>query len=451
VIYTSGSTGQPKGVQITHASLLNLVFWHQRAFAVTAGDRATQVASPGFDAAVWELWPYLTAGASVYFPDEETRIAPEALRDWLVWQRITISFLPTPLAERVMTLEWPATTALRILLTGGDALHRYPSPTLPFTLINNYGPTENTVVATSGPVPAIERPEGPPSIGRPIANTQVYILDERLQPVPSGVPGELHIGGAGLARGYLNHPALTAEKFIPNPFCAVPGTRLYKTGDLACYLPDGQIAFLGRIDEQIKIRGYRIEPGEIVAALDRHPTVQASVVVAREDTPDDKRLVAYIVPTAGSRPTASALRDYLATQVPDYMVPATFVGLDALPLTPNGKVDRAALPAPDATNTVQDDTFTAPRSPLEERLAAIVASLLGLEQVGRDDNFFLLGVHSLLGAQVIARVADTFDVDLPLHALLEAPTVAELAIEIEHLMLAKLEAMSEDEAQRLLA
>ena len=409
------------------------------------------MASPGFDAAVWELWPYLTAGASVYFPDEETRVAPEALRDWLVWQRITISFLPTPLAERVMTLEWPATTALRILLTGGDALHRYPAPTLPFTLINNYGPTENTVVATSGPVPAIERPEGPPSIGRPIANTQVYVLDERLQPVPSGVPGELHIGGAGLARGYLNRPALTAEKFIPNPFSAVPGARLYKTGDLACYLPDGQIAFMGRIDEQIKIRGYRIEPGEIVAALDRHPAVQTSVVVAREDTLGDKRLVAYMVPAVGSRPTTGALRDFLATQVPDYMVPATFVCLDVLPLTSNGKVNCAALPAPNATNTVQDDTFTAPRTPIEERVAEIVASLLGLEQVGRDDNFFLLGGHSLLGTQVIARVHDTFGVDLPLRGLFDAPTVAELAAEIERLILATLEAMSDEEALSLLA
>jgi len=276
-------------------------------------------------------------------------------------------------------------------------------------------------------------------------------LPPRSTPTTSGVPGELHIGGAGLARGYLNRPALTAEKFIPNPFSAVPGARLYRTGDLACYLPDGQIAFMGRIDEQIKIRGYRIEPGEIVAALDRHPAVQTSVVVAREDTPGDKRLVAYMVPAVGSRPTTGALRDFLATQGPDYMVPSTFVCLDVLPLTPNGKVDRAALPAPDPTNTVRDGVMVAPRTPVEKRLAAIVAPLLGLEQVGVDDNFFLLGGHSLLGTQVIARVHDTFGVDLPLRGLFDAPTVTELAVEIERLILATLEAMSDEEAQRLLA
>jgi amino acid adenylation domain-containing protein len=453
VIYTSGSTGQPKGVQITHDSLLNLVFWHRRAFTVTTADRATQLASPSFDATVWELWPYLTAGASVYLPDEETRSTPARLRDWLVAQGITISFLPTALAEGVMALEWPPQTALRILLTGADVLHHYPSPDLPFVVVNNYGPTECTVVATSGPVPPtahVSGPARPPSIGRPIANTEVYILDDHLQPVPTGTPGELHIGGAGLARGYLNRPALTAEKFIPNPFSAQPGARLYKTGDRACFLPDGQIAFLGRIDDQIKIRGYRIEPHEIVAALNRHPAVQMSCVVAREDTPGDKRLVAYVVPTPGAQPAASALRAFLATQLPDYMLPTAFVWLEALPLTPNGKVDRAALPAPDAATTAGDGAFVAPRTPVEQRVAGIVAGLLGLEQIGMDDNFFLLGGHSLLGAQIIARVSDSFGVDLPLHTLYAAPTVAALAAEIERVVLATLDEMSDDEIQRLL-
>jgi acyl carrier protein len=288
-------------------------------------------------------------------------------------------------------------------------------------------------------------------IGRPIANTQVYILDEHLRPVPAGVPGELHIGGVGLARGYLNRPALTAERFIPNPFSAEGGARLYKTGDRACYLPDGEIAFLGRIDDQIKIRGYRIEPNEIVAALDRHPAVQTSLVVAREDTPGGKCLVAYVVPAPGAQPAASALRDFLGTQLPDYMMPTAFVFLEALPLTPNGKVDRAALPAPDAAMGAQDGAFVAPRTPLEQRVARIVAGLLDLEQIGVDDNFFLLGGHSLLGTQVIARVADTFGVDLPLRTLFEAPTVAELSVEIERRVLARLEAMSDEEAQRLLA
>ena len=280
VIYTSGSTGRPKGVRITHDSLLNLVFWHQGTFAVTASDRATQLTSPAFDATGWELWPYLTAGASVYLFDEEARVVPALCRDWLLRHAITITFLPTALAESVIALEWPPTTSLRFLLTGADTLHRHPSSSLPFALINNYGPTEATVVATSGRVLPTEQADIPPSIGRPIANTQIYILDENLQQVPIGVPGELCIGGAGLAKGYLNRPELTAEKFISHPFSDEADARLYKTGDLARYLPDGQIAFMGRIDHQIKIRGYRIEPGEIVSLPNGHPLVQKSLILA---------------------------------------------------------------------------------------------------------------------------------------------------------------------------
>ena len=450
VIYTSGSTGQPKGVQITYDSLLNLVFWHQRAFSVTASDRATQLTSPAFDATGWELWPYLTVGASIYLPDEDTRATPLLLRDWLVGCGITITFLPTALAESVITLEWPLTTSLRFLLTGADMLHHYPPTTLPFVLINNYGPTEATVVARSGHVPPSSHTDVPPSIGRPIANTQIYILDEHLQQVQIGEPGELHIGGAGLARGYLNRPELTAERFIQHPFSNEPGALLYKTGDLARYLPDGQIAFMGRTDYQIKIRGYRIEPNEIVSVLNEHPTVQASVVVARADAAGDKRLVGYIVPLPGTHVAASSLRDVLVSRLPDYMIPATFVLLEELPLTPNGKVDRATLPEPDATNTVRDEVFVAPRTPTEERIAGIVSILLNVEWVGIDDNFFMLGGHSLLGTQIIARVADTFGVDLSLRILFEAPTIRQLSAEVERLILAKVEAMSDEEIQHLL-
>jgi len=450
VIYTSGSTGQPKGVQITHQSLLNLVFWHQQAFAVTSSDRATQVASPAFDATGWELWPYLTIGASVSLPDENTRVTPALLRDWLVEHRITITFLPTALAERIMMLEWPPTTALRFLLTGADTLRHYPPDGLPFKLINNYGPTEVTVVATSGPVPLGVALQELPTIGRPIANTQLYILDEHLRQVPIGEPGELHIGGVGLAKGYLNRPELTAQRFIAHPFSDGPGARLYKTGDLARYLPDGQIAFLGRIDHQIKIRGYRIEPDEIVSLLNRHPAVQTSVVVAREDAPGDKRLIAYVVLTSGRQVTASSLRETLMTYLPDYMVPALFVRLQTLPMTPNGKVDRAALPAPDTTNTLRDGDIALPSTPTQERLAEIMAPLLGLEQIGIDDNFFMLGGHSLLGTQIIMRVATTFGVTLSLLILFQSPTIRQLSAEIERLILAKLEMMSEDEVSRLL-
>jgi len=451
VIYTSGSTGLPKGVQITHGSLLNLVFWHQRTFVVAARDRAMQIASPGFDAAVWELWPYLAAGASVYIPDEETRGVPELLRDWIVNQRITVSFLPTPLAEAIIALEWPAETALRVLLTGGDKLQLFPPPNLPFTLVNNYGPTESTVVASSGPVKPSHKKICLPSIGRPIANTQIYILNGALQQVPIETAGELHIGGAGLARSYLNRPDLTAEKFIPNPFSHEPGARLYKTGDIARYRADGDIEFLGRMDHQVKIRGFRIELAEIEAVLAQHPDVQQVVVMTREDdVPGQKQLVAYVLSKPERRPKRIDLRAFLKAKLPEYMVPSVFVMLDAWPLTPNNKIDYAALPTPNAAMNMQHEVFICPRTPLEERLADIMGSLLGFQEISVNDNFFLLGGHSLLGAQVIAQVGDTFGVELALRSLFDAPTVEALSAEIERLILAKVGPMSEEEVLRIL-
>ncbi len=450
VIYTSGSTGRPKGVEISHAGLLNLVFWHRRAFEVTATNRATQLAGPAFDAAGWELWPYLTAGASVHLPDDDTRLKPEALRDWLLEQRITHTFLPTPLAEQILFLDWPQSPPLRYMLTGGDALTSYPPASLPFAFINNYGPTEATVVTTSALVPPMERPDQPPPIGRPIDNTQVYLLDERLQPVPIGAVGELYIASAGLARGYLNRPELTAERFIKHPWSRDPGARLYKTGDLARYLPDGQLAFLGRSDDQIKLRGYRIEPGEIVAALNQHPAIGASVVVAREDPPEEKRLVAYIVADAETPLTPGILQEHLLTRLPDYMVPAVFVRLEALPVTPNGKIDKAALPTPEPANMLHEEPNSAPETLIESKIAEIVSSLLHVEQVGADDNFFMLGGHSMLGIQLVTRIAETFGVELPLHTLFSKPTVHLLADEIEQQLVARLEGMSDVEAQSLL-
>lgn len=450
VIYTSGSTGQPKGVEITNRSLLNLVFWHRHAFQVSGRDRATQLASPGFDAAVWEVWPYLTAGASIHIPDEATRLLPERLRDWLVARRITISFLPTPLAERVLKLEWPPETSLRYLLTGGDTLHHYPSPKLPFKVVNNYGPTECTVVATSGIVPPGEDSGILPPIGRAIANTEVYILDEHLRQVPAGEAGEIYIGGDGLARGYLNRPELTAERFVPNPFKAGKEARLYKTGDLARYLPDGRIAFLGRADDQVKIRGNRVELNEIASVLEKHSSVQSSVVVASGNHGGEKRLIAYIVSAPERPPDAAGLQALVRQRLPEYMMPSAFVLVDSLPVTSNGKVNSAALPPPTDENTLRSDAFIAPRNPLEERLGAIVATLLGLERVSVNGNFFLLGGHSLLGTQLIARISDTFGVDLPLRTLFDSPTVAQLAVEIEKLIVAKIQAMPDDEVQEIL-
>jgi amino acid adenylation domain-containing protein len=451
VIYTSGSTGRPKGVEIRHESLMNLVSWHQHAFAVTPADKASQVAALGFDATVWELWPYLAAGASVHVADPSVRKEPRRLRDWLVAQGITISFVPTPMAERLMALEWPATAALRVMLTGADTLHDYPSRTLPFRVVNNYGPTECTVVATSGLVPPDERPDRLPPIGRPIDNTHIYILDEHLRLVPVGVPGELHIGGVGLARGYRHQPELTAEKFIPDPFDPDPRARLYKTGDLARYLPHGQIAFLGRIDEQIKVRGYRIEPSEVVATLKEHPAIREAVVVAQEVTPGDKHLVAYVALASGGDPTHRSLETFLRAHLPEYMVPTVFVRVDLLPLTPNGKVDRRALPPPNQTNTLRDTPFVAARTLVEARVARIVAPVLGLDEVSVNDNFFLLGGHSLLGTQLIARLSAAFGIELSLRNLFEAPTVAQLAAEVEHVLVAKLEGLNESDVQRLLS
>ena len=450
VIYTSGSTGQPKGVEITHDNVLNLVFWHRRAFGITEADRATQVASPAFDATGWELWPYLTCGASIHLVDEDTRLDPVMLRDWLLRQQITITFLPTALAENVLQLNWPSQAALRFLLTGADTLHHYPAHNLPFTLINNYGPTEATVVATSGHVLPNEHSDGPPSIGRPIDNAQVYILDEYLQLVPIGEAGELYIGGAGLAKGYLNRPELTAERFIRHPFSTEPEARLYKTGDRVRYLADGQIAFMGRIDQQIKIRGYRIEPNEIVTALNAHPAIQASAVIAREDTPGNKCLVAYVVPVAAAEIAASALQEELARHLPEYMIPAVFVQMTALPVTTNGKVALTALPMPDQTNTLLHELTTLPETLVEQRVAEIVSASLGLEQVSIDENFFMLGGHSLLGTQVITRIADAFDIEISLRMLFHAPTVRQLSAEIEQILFAKLEAMSDEEAALLL-
>jgi amino acid adenylation domain-containing protein len=439
VIYTSGSSGQPKAVQITHGGLLNLIYWHRRAFSVTAADRASQVASFGFDAAVWEIWPYLTAGASVIFADDATRGIARNLRDWLVAQRITIGFVPTPMAESLMGLDWPAQTPLRVLLTGADTLHRYPAGNLPFSLVNNYGPTECTVVATSGVVSPDNRPDRQPAIGRPIDNVQTYILNNDLVQVPVGAVGELCIGGAGLARGYLNRPEQEAEAFVSNPYSSLPNDRLYRTGDLTRYLPDGQIAFLGRKDEQIKIRGYRIEPNEIVRLLNQYPGVQTSVVVARADNGGEKRLIAYLI-SSSSQLTQGALQEHLRAQLPDYMVPPVFVRLDSLPLKSSGKVDYAALPAPTLLNTIADEVYLSPRTPVEQQISSILAELLGLERVGVNDNFFFLGGHSLLGTQLIARVRNIFGVELPLRIVFDSPTAAQLSFEVERILTSQISA-----------
>lgn len=450
VIFTSGSTGIPKAVAVGHASLLNLTRWHNRAFHVKSTDRATQLASIGFDAAVWELWPHLAAGASVHVVDDETRTNAEELRDFLVREKITISFAPTPLAERMLKLAWPKETALHFLLTGADTLHFYPRAGLPFTLVNNYGPTECTVVATSTSVPAEPSAAKLPPIGRAIDNAEIYILNEKLQRVPNGTVGEIYVGGEGLAKGYLNDPQLTAERFLPNPFSNTAGARVYRTGDMGTCLPDGHISFHGRLDEQVKINGFRIELNDVASALRRHPSVCECALAARENEAGEKQLVAYVVPS-GSLPSVGEFREFMAKEVPEYMLPATFVKMDALPVASSGKVDRLALPAPTEQNMLRDQVCDQSSSATEQRVSAIVASLLGLERVGVSENFFYLGGNSLFGTQLIARLRDAFQVEVPLLGLFDHPTVAELSAEIERLMVAKLEEMSEEEAQRLLS
>jgi amino acid adenylation domain-containing protein len=450
VIYTSGSSGRPKGVEITHRNLSNLVSWHVGAFDLDSSARGTFQAGVGFDAAVWEIWPSLTAGSAVYLPDEFTRMSAESLRDWLVDNQITISFVPTAMAEQLIALPWPAGGALRFLLTGADILHRYPPAGLPFSLVNNYGPTECTVVATSGVISADRPGEGLPPIGFPIDNVRIHIFDEQLREVRKGVPGEICIAGDGVGRGYRNRPDLTAERFIADPF-STEGGRLYRTGDLGRILANGEIAFLGRIDDQIKIRGYRIELNEINAVLKEHPSIQASVVIAREDVPGDKCLVAYMVPVAGSQPDEQSLRELIRRRLPDYMEPSAFVWMESLPLTPNGKVDRVALPRPSVESGLRNGEFISPRTPVEEALAGIIMEILKVPRVSMDDDFFHLGAHSLLGAQIAARVRGVFGTELKLLDVFDAPTVAELSMKIEQALTLQLNAMTEAEVDAALA
>jgi amino acid adenylation domain-containing protein len=423
VIYTSGSTGRPKGVEVPHGGLANLIAWHLQAYGVTPADRASLVASPAFDAAVWEIWPPLAAGASLHVPPRDAAASPAALPAWLAAEGITLAFLPTPLAEAVLARELPAGLALRALLTGGDRLRRAPAADLGFRLVNHYGPTESSVVATAGEVVAGD--PKPPSIGRPIAGVEVLLLDESLRPVPCGARGEICLGGRGLATGYPGHPDRTAESFVPHPFAAEPGARLYRTGDLARHLADGRIEFAGRADGQLKIRGFRIEAGEVEARIAAHPEVREVAVGPVDSNGAGLRLAAWIVPRRPEAPpTAAELREHLRALLPEPMVPAAWVWLPALPLTSRGKVDRAALPPPPPPGPTSRE---APRGEIEEAIARHWRAVLGIATAGRDDNFFDLGGHSLALAAVHERLQAELAVPIPLVELFENPTPRTLA------------------------
>jgi aspartate racemase len=441
VIYTSGSTGKPKGVLLTHQGLVNHCVAVAKHFDLQSCDRILQFSSISFDIAVEELFPSLMTGATIILRSEEMLTSCTDLLQAIEQQRLTVLNLPTAYwhqwVHALSLLNKPLPQTLRLVVVGGEKA----SPTTFSTWsqlgrverirwLNAYGPTETTVTATVYEPGTVRVSEGVTlelPIGRPIANTQIYLLDRHLQPVPTGVPGEVYIGGAGLARGYLNRPELTAERFIPNPFSKELGARIYKTGDSGRYLPNGDIEYLGRLDDQVKLRGFRIELGEIETVLNQHPSVQESVVLVREDVPSIKRLVAYVVVNQVPAPAMQELQHFFKEKLPDYMLPSAFVLLEALPLTPNGKVDRRALPAPNTDRPELQSAFVAPRDPLELQLAHIWEDLLDVRPIGVTDNFFNLGGHSILAVRLMAQIQHQFGQNLPLAKLFQAATIEQLA------------------------
>jgi acyl-coenzyme A synthetase/AMP-(fatty) acid ligase/acyl carrier protein len=443
MIYTSGSTGQPKGALNTHRGICNRLQWMQQTYQLSEADRVLQKTPCSFDVSVWEFfWPLMT-GACVALARPRGHQDPTYLVGLIQEQGITVAhFVPSMLRIFLEEPHASSCKSLRQVICSGEALS-YELQQRFFSLLetrldNLYGPTEAAVDVTYWHCQR-EDTRGLVPIGRPVANTQIYILDALLQPLPIGVAGELHIGGVQVGRGYWRRDELTAAKFIGDPFSNDPKARLYKTGDLARYLPDGTIEFLGRLDHQVKIRGNRVELEEISAALTQHPAVHDSVVVVREDKKDDPRLVAYLVPVHGLTPTASELRAFVKTRLPDYMVPSAFVTLRALPLTPSGKIDRRALPAPVRERQLTEATFVRPQSKTEQLLASMWSEILDRRAIGVHDNFFELGGHSLLAAQLIRRVRESLSVELPLRSLFAAPTIASLATAIESLLWASRE------------
>jgi amino acid adenylation domain-containing protein len=430
VIYTSGSTGQPKGVMIPHRAICNHMFWMQERFPLSADDRVVQKTPFSFDASVWEFYAPLMAGVPLVMARPGGHRDSAYLVSLIAAQKITVLQLVPSLLQMILEEEEvDQCRCLRRVFCGGEALpielQEHFFGRMGAELCNLYGPTEASIDATFWPCRREANEKSVP-IGRPVANTEVHVLDGHLQPVPLGVPGELYIGGQGLARGYWNRAELTAEKFLPDPFSAQQGARLYRTGDLVRYRPDGSIEFLGRIDHQVKMRGFRIELGEIESVLSRHPAVANALVMVREDAPGDQRLVAYIIPDHRAA-EEEELRTFLKAQLPDYMVPSALLPLETFPLTPNGKVDRRALPMPGSIRTERETSYAAPRDTLEIQLASIWQKVLGRERIGIKDNFFDVGGHSLLAVRLLAQIEKMAGKKLPLATLFQAPTIEQLA------------------------
>ena len=449
VIYTSGSTGQPKGVEVPHRAVVNLLQSLAARTSLNARDTMLSVTTLSFDIAVAEIFLPLIVGGRVVIASREVAADGLELARLFASSGATV-MQATPATWRMLVdTGWQGDSALKVF-SAGEALDRPLADQLLSgcaELWNLYGPTETTifsgafrVTATTGPVP----------LGPPMANTSFYVLDQFMNPVPIGIFGELYIGGVGLAQGYLNRPALTAEKFVPDPFGCEPGARLYRTGDLVRYYEDGNLEFAGRLDHQVKVRGFRIELGEVEAAMSRHEAVRAVVVVAREVRASEQRLVAYVVGRHQQLPTASEWRTFLIQLLPEYMIPSVFVSLEELPLLPNGKVNRRALPAPDASRPELRREFVAPENPTQARLVDLYMKVLALDKAGIHDDFFELGGDSILATRLVSRVRRTFDVELPLRELFWQPTVFELAAVIEKLVIEQLENLSEAEAEQLL-
>jgi amino acid adenylation domain-containing protein len=432
VIYTSGSTGTPKGVCCNHLGVLNLCADFHSRKPLVVGERCSLWTSLSFDVSVYEIFSTLCAGAALHIVPEPIRLDAITFINWLSAQQICSAYIPPfmlqAICERLSQV--PNQLSLQRLLVGVEPIYEQLlislSQLIPgLHIINGYGPSETTICATLYSVQSQDVGNRNTPIGKPVQNTEIFLLDKQMQQVPIGVSGEIYISGIGLARGYLNRPDLTAAKFIPNPFSDEPHSRLYKTGDLARYLPDGDIEYLGRIDHQVKIRGFRIELGEIETVLSSHPQIQQAVTIAAEDATGNKRLVAYVVVSEVETFRTQQLREFLQEQLPVYMVPSTFVILDTLPLTPNGKVDRKALPEPHG-EIDREQEYVAPRTPNEEIIAQIFTTVLGVETVSIHDNFFELGGHSLLATQLTSRLKQSFTVEVPLRVIFEFPTVAQL-------------------------
>jgi aspartate racemase len=467
LMYTSGSTGQPKGVGVTHRAINRLVR-NTNYVKFDESDRVAQTSNASFDVATFEIWGALLNGSQLVVLEKETVLSPTELERQLVNHQISVLFLTTALFHLMAQSRPEIFASLTYMVFGGDAadaqfVQRVLEQGKPRHLVNGYGPTEGTSFTTS--YEAQEKDIGARTIpiGRALSNTDAWILDRETQMVPVGVAGELHIGGDGLARGYLPRPELTAEKFVPHPYSAEPGARLYRTGDLVRYRDDGNIEFLQRMDQQVKVRGFRVELGEIESLLNQYWAIVESVVVAAKDASGDTRLIAYIVPEEGVEPTSSEMWTFLQEKLPSYMLPSVFVTIKELPLTPNGKVDRRALPVPVQIGDEIGANFIAPRTVMEETVAEIWRQTLGITQVGVGSNFFDLGGHSLLATRVMSQIRESCGVELPLRVMFESPTIAGLARKLEEAqpketelgrilsMLENMENISEEEVTALLA